>query len=95
MFGWRRGQGKGRMRRRRLRRSLGNENRVFTLNEALEGVPCIVMENPDKKTVEMGIYVGNTVIVQKNDRNEPNIVVAVGESRYIIPRNLAKRILIK
>jgi len=95
MFGWRKGHGKGRMRRRRLRRVFEHENQIFTLNEALEGIPCIVVENPDKKTVEMGIYVGNTVVVQKNDRNEPNIVVAVGESRYIIPRDLAKRILIR
>jgi Fe2+ transport system protein FeoA len=45
--------------------------------------------------MEMGVYVGGVVTVQKNDPAEPNIVIGVGDSRYIIPRTLASRILIK
>jgi len=95
MFGWGRGRGKGRMRRKRMRQMFENNNGVFTLNDAERGIFYSIIENNDKKTVEMGIYTGTTVMVQKNDRSEPNIVVAVGESRYIIPRDLAKKILIK
>jgi len=55
----------------------------------------IVMCNPDRKTVEMGIFSGGVITVHKNDPTDSNLIVAVGESRYIIPRDLARRILIK
>ena len=65
------------------------------LNGAIPGIKYIVKFNPDKKTIEMGIYAGSIISVQKNEFDDPNIIVAVGETRYIIPRKIAEQILIK
>ena len=69
--------------------------RGTSLENAVEQQRYIITCNPDRKTMEMGVYVGGVVTVQKNDPAEPNIVIGVGDSRYIIPRTLASRILIK
>jgi Fe2+ transport system protein FeoA len=65
------------------------------LLSAKQGKKYVIMCNPDKKTMEMGLYVGGLISVQKNDFSDPNIVIGVGESRYIIPRELAEKILIR
>lgn len=70
------------------RRELGN----ISLAEAPVGQNFVIVCNPDRKTMEMGIYPGGTVMVQKNDPTDQNIVVAIGNSRFIIPRELAQRI---
>lgn len=68
---------------------------TMNLNEGELETNYYVVCNPDRKTMEMGIYNGSVITVQKNEQTDPNIVVGVGESRYIIPRILAKTILIK
>ena len=74
----------------------GRHRRIpVNLNGAIPGNQYIVKFNPDKKTIEMGIYAGSIISVQKNEFDDPNIIVAVGESRYIIPRKTAEQILIK
>ena len=72
----------------------GRSHCIF-LNEATVGHKYRVITNPDKKTMEMGIYHSGIITVHKNEESNPNIVVGVGESRYIIPRDLAKRIVVK
>lgn len=93
------GMGKGLGRRRGNRIHGGRHGRMrlaaVNLNGAIPGSKYIVKFNPDKKTIEMGIYSGSIISVQKNDLDDPNIIVAVGESRYIIPRKTAEQILIK
>ncbi len=66
-----------------------------SLNQAELGKKYKIICNPDRKTIEMGIFAGGLISVQKDDPNDQNIVVAVGNSRYIIPRELAERILIQ
>ncbi|OPX29633.1 MAG: hypothetical protein B1H06_01165 [Candidatus Cloacimonas sp. 4484_143] len=70
-------------------------SRCINLDEAAVGQRYRVIANPDKKTMEMGIYRTGVITVHKNEEGNPNIVVGVGESRYIIPRDLAKKIVIK
>jgi len=93
------GMGKGLGRRRANRMHGGRHGRrrrmPVNLNGAIPGNQYIVKFNPDKKTIEMGIYAGSIISVQKNELDNPNIIVAVGESRYIIPRKTAEQILIK
>ena len=94
MFGFRRGFG-----RRRNSDRCRNHHRfqacASLLTEAEVGKKYIIMNNPDIKTMEMGIYRGGVITVHKNEEDDPNIVVAVGNSRYIIPRELACKIRIK
>lgn len=67
----------------------------LTLNKAKEHKEYKVIHNSDRKTVEMGILKGNIITVLKNDKVDSNIIVAVGESRYGISREIAKTILVK
>ena len=95
MFGMGKGLGRGRRNRMSGRRYGRNRRAPVNLNGAIPGNQYIVKFNPDKKTIEMGIYAGSIISVQKNEFDDPNIIVAVGESRYIIPRKTAEQILIK
>ena len=67
----------------------------ISLDKALEHKKYVIMSNPDRKTVEMGVFNGGIITVHKNDGTDPNLVVAVGESRYIISRDVAKRIVVR
>lgn len=97
MFGKRRGFGRGLGHRNQF----GNKchrfkNREYlSLNQAELGKKYIIVCNPNRKTFEMGIFVGGVITVQKDDFTDNNIVVGVGNSRYIIPRELAEQILIQ
>jgi len=95
MFGMGKGFGRrhgGKGRRKNCRR---NCQGVFFLTDAEVGNKYIILNNPDIKTMEMGIYRGGIITVHKNEEDNPNIVVGVGDSRFIIPRELAGRIHIK
>ena len=95
MFGM--GKRPGRKRGNRMHGGRHGRSRraPVNLNGAIPSNKYIVKFNPDKKTIEMGIYAGSIISVQKNELDDPNIIVAVGESRYIIPRKTAEQILIK
>ncbi len=95
MFGIGRGFGKGGGGKecgKHQHRSCRNAS-LFT--EAEVGKKYIILNNPDLKTMEMGIYRGGVITVHKNEEDNQNIVIGVGDSRYIIPRELAGRIRIK
>jgi len=96
MFGFRNGFGRGR-RHRHHEHCLHHQHagETLNLNEAEVGKKYIILCNPDVKTMEMGLYRSGMVTVHKNEEDNPNIVVGVGESRYIIPRELAQKIIIR
>ena len=95
MFGMRKGFGRKRGNRMHGGRHGRHRRMPVNLNGAIPGNQYIVKFNPDKKTIEMGIYAGSIISVHKNELDDPNIIVAVGETRYIIPRKTAEQILIK
>ncbi|MCF7794657.1 MAG: ferrous iron transport protein A [Candidatus Cloacimonetes bacterium] len=96
MFGFRSRSGKGKRHgkhcRQHKRRFVGE---YINLTEAEVGKKYIIMKNPDVKTMEMGLYRSGIITVHKNEAENSNIVVGVGESRYIIPRDLAEKIKIR
>jgi len=51
--------------------------------------------NTDHKTVERGLYVGVQVMVLRNEPDEPNLIVAVGDARYVLDRRIARRIKVQ
>jgi len=67
----------------------------FPLSDAEIGCRYSVILNPDKKTIEMGIFNGSIITVHKNESIDQNIVVGVGNSRYIIPKIIADKIVIQ
>jgi Fe2+ transport system protein FeoA len=97
LFGRRKGRrfkGKGCKNHPRYNRRHHN-NRFLNLCEAKVGEKYVVMNNPDHKIMEMGVFNGCVITVHKNNASDSNIIVAVGESRFIIPKPTACRILIR
>lgn len=51
--------------------------------------------NHDHKTMERGLHTGVHIRVLRNEQQEPNIVVAVGDARYVLDRRIAERIRVR
>ena len=62
------------------------------LSDFAQGADVVVISNSDRKTLEMGLFSGAFVHVMKNRPNDANMVVAAGESRYIISKETAGKI---
>jgi len=96
MFGKRRGlfgkKHRGKSCRKHRGRCRGSR---FPLSDAEIGSRHSIILNPDKKTIEMGIFNGSIITVHKNEATDQNIVVGVGNSRYIIPKSIAEKIIIQ
>lgn len=96
MFGFGKGQRKGNNQRRHHGHCAHkNGAGSIYLTEAEIGKKYVIMNNPDVKTMEMGLYHSGIITVHKNESDNPNIVIGVGESRYIIPRELASKIIVR
>lgn len=62
------------------------------LSDFAQGANVVVVSNKDRKTLEMGLFSGALVTVLKNRPRDANMVVATGESRYIIDKEAAQKI---
>ena len=62
---------------------------------APENQKLLVKANSNIKTMEMGLYPGSIVTLIHNETGERNIIVKVHDQRYVIPRDLAEKILVK
>lgn len=56
---------------------------------------AVIVCNNDHRTVERGLSTGVEVRVLRNEEDEPNMVVAVGDARYVLDRRVAGRITVK
>ena len=65
------------------------------LSDFAQGADIVVISNSDRKTLEMGLFSGAVVKVIKNRPNDANMVVAAGESRYIISKEAAIKIQVR
>ncbi len=65
------------------------------LSDFAQGANVVVISNSDRKTLEMGLFTGALVKVMKNRPNDANMVVAAGESRYIISKEAAQKIQVR
>ncbi len=68
---------------------------IISLNEIPENKRISVVANSDIKTMEMGLYPGSIVSLVHNESQERNIIVKIHDHRYVIPREIAKNILVK
>lgn len=69
-------------------------NKVTSLAEAVCGKHYRILNNPDLKTMEMGLHKNVVITINKNDSGNPNIVIGVGDTRLMLSHELAKKILI-
>ncbi|MFO7660636.1 MAG: FeoA family protein [Candidatus Cloacimonadaceae bacterium] len=65
------------------------------LSQAQENSAVTITCNNDHKTVERGLCTGVQVRVLRNEMDEPNLIVAVGDARYVLDRRIAHRIKVK
>jgi len=65
------------------------------LTDMTEGMRGTVNCNNDLRTIERGIYVGAKVSIFRNESTEPNIIVAVGDARYVLDRRIAELIRVR
>lgn len=77
---------------RHCRRFAGD---CLSLSEVPQNMAATVYCNTDVKTIERGLYLGVSVHVQRNDSSEPNLIVAVGDSRYVLDRRVANNIRVR
>lgn len=96
----------GRFRRRKNRQLCGREPGrgpgqgqgiccAHPLSDFAQGANVVVVSNSDRKTLEMGLFTGAVVTVIKNRAADANMVVAAGESRYIIAKETAGKIQVR
>lgn len=67
----------------------------ISLSQLSTGREGSITCNDDIKTIERGLYSGTKVLAFRNDPDEPNIVVAVGDARYVLDRRIALRIRVR
>jgi len=65
------------------------------MSDLTEGVKGKVFCNTDLRTIERGIYVGADISIFRNEKDEPNLIVAVGDSRYVLDRRIAQNIRVR
>ncbi|MCL2064311.1 MAG: FeoA domain-containing protein [Candidatus Cloacimonetes bacterium] len=68
-----------------------NEN-LIPLSKAVINCKYKIVDNPNQKYFELGLYNGSEINVFKT--NDRNLVIAVGASRYILPQKVAKDIMV-
>ena len=69
--------------------------RCISLEQGNEEKEYQIVCNPHRKSSELGLFNGNTIRVVRNHDFQNNIIVAVGESRYILSKDIAKSISIQ
>lgn len=67
----------------------------ISLADLQTGKEALITCNNDIKTIERGLYHGKRVFTQRNEPGEPNIVIAVGDARYVLDRRVARQIMVK
>lgn len=92
----------GRFRKRKCQQRCGRESAegrgvccAHPLSDFAQDANVMVISNRDRKTLEMGLFTGAHVTVLKNRPRDGNMLVAAGESRYIIDKEAAAKIQVR
>lgn len=65
------------------------------LEKLPEGSEAIILCNQNLSTIERGLYLGMKISMFRNDTDEPNVIVAVGDARYVLDRRIAMNIRVR
>ncbi|HOD59270.1 MAG TPA: FeoA family protein [Candidatus Syntrophosphaera sp.] len=71
-----------------------NKGENIILNQLPEGESAIIVNNQNLKTIERGLYPGAQIFMLRNRHYEPNLVIAVGDARYVLDRRISKQITV-
>lgn len=64
------------------------------LSECHEDTNYMILENSNKQSMEMGLFPGAHVRVIRNSMASPNMVVGVNDSRYMLSKETARKIIV-
>lgn len=65
------------------------------LKELQTDQSAIITRNNDLRTIERGLHHGMKITMFRNEANEPNLIIAVGDARYVLDRRLAALIMVR
>ena len=65
------------------------------LSESPAGSLCIVSHNSNKMTKEIGINPGKTIAVFKNEPADPNMIICLDTTRFIVAKSIARKITVR
>jgi len=65
------------------------------LTELHENDIAIITRNNDLRIIERGLYHGMRIRVFRNEPGEPNLIIAVGDARYVLDRRIAWLIMVR
>ncbi|HPV14185.1 MAG TPA: FeoA family protein [Candidatus Cloacimonadota bacterium] len=65
------------------------------LKQLQEDQSAIITRNSNLATLERGLNQGMRITMFRNEPNEPNLVIAVGDARYVLDRRLAAMIMVR
>ncbi len=67
----------------------------LSLAQVPEGQSAVISCNKNLNTIERGFYLGMKISMFRNDTGEPNLIVAVGDARYVLDRRIAQEIRVR
>ena len=65
------------------------------LSECCEDTVHIILENLDKQSMEMGLFGGAKIKIIRNTLASPNMIVGINESRYMLNKTTANKIMVR
>lgn len=65
------------------------------LTDLHENDSAVITRNNDLRIIERGLYHGMRVSMFRNEPGEPNLIIAVGDARYVLDRRIASLIMVR
>ena len=60
-----------------------------------EDQSAVITRNGNLATLERGLNQGMKITMFRNEPSEPNLIIAVGDARYVLDRRLAAHIMVR
>ena len=70
------------------------DKKKIILTEGDLNTEYTITHNPHQKYIALGLFSGNTIKIITKSKYNRNLVVAVGDSRYIISKNITDGIMV-
>lgn len=94
---------RNRVRLRKFGRMFGSRRKVcnnpqgncLSLDLLSEGSTAFITCNRHLQTLERGLVQGMQIEMFRNNPTQPNVIIAVGDARYVLDRRIAREIKVR
>jgi Fe2+ transport system protein FeoA len=76
-----------------MEEKIANGERL-SLADCPEDSKCLIVNNTNKITKEIGINPGKTIVTFKNEPSDSNMIICLDSTRYIIAKSIAEMITV-